>query len=83
MSKYLPLSNWLSNQAAFKPTVHCVFDEIENLIGSTLPSTARKNAAWWSNNANRHVQANAWLNAGFKTDSVDLEKESVTFIRIG
>jgi hypothetical protein len=64
MAKYDPLRKWLiSNQAA---SVSLALAEIEKIIGSRLPKSARIYSTWWSNEirADRPVQCKAWL-AGF------------------
>lgn len=80
MSKYEPLNQFLDRLQAdyWRPT----FLELERILDFKLPGTARKNAAWWEKEAGgaaRH--AHAWADAGWKVQSVDLEKERVTFVR--
>ena len=57
------------------------FAEIEDILGSGLPVSARRYPAWWSNNEGSHVQAEAWLTAGFRTEQVDIPGEKLTFVR--
>ena len=47
VSKYDPLYQHLSKQKA--PTVTMTFTEIEAILGSKLPPSARKYAQWWEN----------------------------------
>jgi hypothetical protein len=75
MSKYKPLEEYLS-----KVTVTLTYSEIEEILGFKLPETAYNLDQWWENNTSQHTQANAWLNAGWKKESVNLGKD-VTFIR--
>ena len=77
MSKYQPLEKHLA-QAALEQ-VPMTFDEIERIIGSALPASARKHRAWWSNNPSNSVITHAWLNAGYKTARVDLESGKLVF----
>ena len=56
------------------------FGEVESIIGASLPASAYRHAAWWSN-TDSHSQANAWLAAGFRSTNVDLQAERVTFTR--
>lgn len=42
------------------------YDEIENILGLSLPDTAYKRNAWLSNNSDNHSQAKSWLEAGWK-----------------
>lgn len=56
------------------------FAEIEQVLGRPLPASAHKRTSWWSNNAQGHVQAEAWLNSSYKTEGVDLDARRVTFV---
>lgn len=60
--------------------VSMTFAEIEAVLGRTLPASARKRTAWWSNNAEGHVQALAWLNSSYRVADLDLARERVTFV---
>jgi hypothetical protein len=77
MSKYDSLSQYL---AAQESKVTLTFDAIERILGFTLPRSARRHPAWWSNGSQSHVQAAAWLNAGFETAEVDLAGERISFL---
>lgn len=78
MAKYQPLSVFLFPLA--KREVCLTFAEIEEQLGSALPTTARKDRPWWANTlASNH--ASSWLIAGWKVSKVDLSGESVTFVR--
>jgi len=79
MSKYDPLADALAETAENRRRI--TFAEIERILGAPLPPTARKDNAWWANNANGHSQARGWLHAGFRTAEVNLEGETVTFVR--
>ena len=56
------------------------FDQIEKVIGTDLPLSARKYPAWWSNTTG-HSQALAWMKAGWITRKVTLTERSVVFER--
>ncbi len=77
--KYGPLKRYL--QAADRAEVSLGFDEIEQIIGSALPASARKHAAWWSNSPAGHVNAQAWLEAGYASQKVDLQTGRLVFKR--
>ena len=67
MSKYDPLYQHLSKQKA--PTVTMTFTEIEAILGSKLPPSARKYAQWWENAApetGQHPDGAVW-NASWQT----------------
>src|SRR5690606_13251972 len=55
--------------------------EIEKLLGHPLPASAYTHPAWWSNTGGSHVQAQAWLDRGFRTEQVDLAGEKLVFVR--
>ncbi|MEQ9357800.1 helix-turn-helix domain-containing protein [Coleofasciculus chthonoplastes] len=76
-SKYQPLLEFLqeSNQAE----VILTFAEIEELMNDTLPDSARQKRAWWSNRRKGALQANAWMEAGYWVEDIDLEQQRVTF----
>ncbi len=58
-------------------TVTMMFDELDSLVGG-LPQSAKVHRAWWANeHAGRHVQAHAWLGAGFRVDDVELGSKVV------
>jgi len=77
MSKYDSLSRYL---AAQQSKVTLTFDAIERILGFTLPRSARRHPAWWSNGTDSHVQAGAWLSAGFETAEVDIAGEKISFL---
>jgi fatty acid/phospholipid biosynthesis enzyme len=82
--KYGPLHDWLNRQPTKIARVECTFAQIEEMIGEPLPPTARSQKRyqmWWSNATNHHIQAQAWVSAGWKREHVDLAAEIVTFVR--
>jgi hypothetical protein len=83
MSKYDALYDTLRGES--RRTIHMSFEEVEEILGFVLPRTARERPQWWANEENGktgHVQCRAWLDAGYRTANVDLEKESVRFSRL-
>ena len=76
-SKYFPLFSRLQ-QAAGEP-VMLTFAQIEELLGSSLPGSARARAGWWSNRGQGAVQAAAWMGAGYHVADVDLTAETIRF----
>jgi hypothetical protein len=77
--KYDPLRHYL--EAAGEAVVELSFAQIEEIIGSELPASARKHPAWWTNNPTNHVNAQAWLAAGYLSGAVDLAGERLVFAR--
>lgn len=76
-SKYQALQDYL-NRSERSP-ITLTFAEIESLIGSTLPDSARTHRAWWSNRSKGALQASAWMQAGYTVKALDLASEQVTF----
>lgn len=76
MSKYEPLHEYLRRSG--QSSVRLTFAEIEKVLGDKLPASAYKYSAWWANGS--HVQANAWLDAGYNADA-DLNTQIVVFSR--
>ncbi len=81
MPKYAALREFLRRQEASE--VPMKFSEIERLIGKKLPKSARTYRAWWSNNASNSVITKEWLEAGFKSERVDMSEERLVFRRLG
>jgi hypothetical protein len=82
MSKYDPLKQYLESQPATTSSLALDFRQIEEVLGSNLPPTARTYTAWWGNNPERHTQA-VWLRAGWETRDLDIHSRRVTFVRAG
>jgi hypothetical protein len=79
VSKYSALCRHL--EAETGPSVEMTFGEIDGVVGG-LPASARRYSAWWSNEREgRHVQARAWLDAGWRVANVNLTTERVRFTR--
>jgi hypothetical protein len=79
MTKYEPLENHL--RGTDRDHVPMSFAEIEAVIGSSLPASARRHRAWWSNNPSNSVITYSWLNAGDRTADVDMAGERLVFRR--
>lgn len=79
MGKYEPLTEFLRLQA--KERVRMTFAEIERIVGCKLPQSAVEHRAWWSNNPSNSVMTKAWLNAGYRSEQVDMEKRKLVFTR--
>jgi hypothetical protein len=76
-SKYEPLRLWLDRQTPDR--VRLSFRDIEAILGFSLPASARVLAQWWANVAGSHVQASAWMSAGWRACQVDVAGEQVSF----
>jgi hypothetical protein len=78
MSKYDPLFNWLKEQSANR--IPATFGQIASILGFDLPKSSTTLPQWWANHLG-HTQATAWLDAGFRTENVDLVAETLVFVR--
>jgi hypothetical protein len=82
MAKYTPLKGYLENLGKKQNDVTLTFTQIGRIIGATLPQSARNYGAWWANEREgSHVEAHAWMDAGWKVDYVDFTRKCVRFIR--
>lgn len=79
MSKYDALGEYLRRQRG--DLVPLTFAEIEKITGKKLPASARYRA-WWSNNDFNSVLTKVWLDAGFKSEQVDMAKRKLMFRRV-
>lgn len=71
MSKYDPLRDYL--HAKREARWYASFAEIEAVLSFRLPNSAYKYPTWWANETEQgsHVQARAWLDAGWRTEDLD------------
>jgi len=81
MTKYAPLGAFLRQQSLDE--VPMTFDDIERIIRAKLPESSHRYRAWWSNNAGNSVMTQVWLDAGFKSEQVDIEGRKLVFRRVG
>lgn len=82
VSKYAYLGRWLRGIPQHVQTTWITFEKIEHLIDSVLPKSALVHRSWWSNDWNSHSHAKLWLEEGWETDIVDLDRERVRFRRM-
>ena len=78
MRKYDPLMLFLDKSGQKEITLS--YDEMEEIIGESLPRTAYNNKKWWNNNDKSHTQSFAWSDIGYRTCKICLG-ESVTFVK--
>lgn len=79
MSKYRELSEYLAS--IDESEWNASFEEIEQILGGSLPESARQYPAWWANQ--KRAQSWGWQSAGWKASAVDLANERVKFIYVG
>lgn len=77
MSLYAPLGDFLDR--ADGGSVRMTFEEVEQIIHRTLPNSAYRHREWWSNNPTGHSHARSWVEAGWRTETVDLENRVLVF----
>lgn len=79
-SKYDALGHFLMAASPLN-SVTLTFQQVQQLIGADIPESAQMHhQPWWANDKS-HVQAKAWLNAGWKRASVDMADRTVTFVK--
>ncbi len=81
-SRYALLALRLLEQPAAVSRLVFSLEEIEVIIRSALPSSARQHRSWWANDSVSHVQSQQWLGVGWRVASVDLAAGNITFSRI-
>lgn len=74
--KYKPLEHLLLS--CYAKRIYMEFKEIERVIQNDLSEGAYRNNEWWKNDR-YYVQANAWLNAGYKVERVEFQNQIVVF----
>jgi len=81
VGKYDGLESHLKFRAAFTNVVKLSFARIDGLIGSSLPTNAFRDTAWWGNSSsNTHTKA--WLNAGWEVQEINLKEGYVIFKKV-
>jgi len=80
MTKYAALTRYLRQQEGSRVTLS--FQELEKILGFSLPASAWKYASWWANSAGGQSQVKGWREAGWETREVDLRGRRVTFVRV-
>ena len=79
MSKYDPLKHFLAK--SHFDEVPMTFADIERVLGFKLPEKSQCIRAWWSNNPGNNVMTKVWLDAGFRSERVDMESRKLVFRR--
>lgn len=77
--KYANLRAFLSARSELR--IAMSFAQVAAAAKVKLPASAFRYPQWWQNDAAHHVQAKAWIEAGYKTENVDLDAQSVEFVR--
>lgn len=77
MSRYDSLSKHLANLNRHSWVAS--FSEIESILGRKLPNSARLYEPWWSNSRQEGRHNAAWLDVGWITTDLSLDRKVVTF----
>lgn len=84
LCKYEPLGQYLQRKDENRITM--TFEQIEGVLGSSLPDYFKQYPAGWYGTAEgspTHKQKEAWQSHGYIVETVDLNKKEVTFIKQG
>ncbi|MEO7840927.1 MAG: DUF4268 domain-containing protein [Anaerolineales bacterium] len=81
-SRYAVLADWLQSQPGRTEMVQLSFEQIEKIIGGTLPASAYEHRAWWANDSQGHPHSQLWLEVGWRTNYLNRTEKAVTFVRI-
>lgn len=76
-NKYNGLSNYLAERRNSRWDAS--FADIEAVLGSALPDSARRHQAWWANQM--RGQSLSWQSVGWRSTELDLANQRVVFIR--
>jgi CBS domain-containing protein len=79
-SRYAPLALYL--EGVQQDQVQLTFQEIERILGDSLPPSARQWRSWWANDTTSHPHAQEWLTVGWRVARIAMTEERVTFARI-
>lgn len=76
--KYIALTMYLEKCGKDKVVMN--FKEIESVIGTKLSNSAYKYAEFWSNTKS-HSSAFGWMNAGYRSQNVNLTNQTIEFVK--
>ena len=77
--RYIRLAAFLADQPAGVDHLEMSVEEIEKLIGESLPTNSRY-PSWWRND-DRKMHARAWLTAGWIVEGMNKADEVIVFTR--
>ena len=80
--RYAALADLLQSLPGRIDTIPLTFDQIEEVIKTDLPPSARNHRAWWANDSVGHSHSQLWLDAGWRTTYINLSEGKITFSRI-
>jgi hypothetical protein len=77
--KYIRLAAYLAGQPTDVRRLVMSLDEVEEVVGETLPPNSRF-PSWWRNDA-RKMHARAWLAAGWEAERMNTGDHTIEFVR--
>jgi len=81
-SKYAPLEKYLRELPPSQNEMTLSFDQIEGILKFKLPSSAYEDERWWMREKEgNHVNVRAWVSAGWKVESVDVNEKIARLAR--
>jgi hypothetical protein len=82
-SKYTLLEQYLRELPASKREVTLRFEQIERILNDKLPSSAYEDRRWWDHETEgNHVTKRSWVKAGWKVESLNVNKKWVKLVRV-
>jgi len=80
--KYTPLEKYLRDLPTSQEELTLTFERIEQILNESLPPSAYQPGPWWGNQKQgTYVEVNAWMDAGWMVETVDLREKWVRFVR--
>lgn len=80
--KYTPLESYLIALPKSQKEARLSFEQIEAILKFKLPSSAYEDERWWlREKEGNHVNLRAWTNAGWRVESVDVNKKLARLVR--
>ena len=79
MGKYSLLGEHL--RALGRDRIDMTFEEVERILGFSLPRSARVYRAWWANHEGNAQAKDGWLIAGYRVEYVDRKRRVVSFVK--
>ncbi len=76
MNKFINLKNFLMTSE--KLEVVMTFDELESIIGYSLPESAKRHRAYFAN-TDTHSISKAWMEAGYYVTDLDVYGQKIVF----
>ncbi len=75
---YSPFASFIKSQK--NDSITCTFSQIEQILGKSMPSSAYKHLAWWSNSPT-HPLMKEILSAGWMSKKANLKNKTISFYK--